>query len=203
MEFENIPPSPCPHCGADMAVFTSPLIEGYTEAPVSHWRCGCGLTLPVINGHPAPAQFDSQGHVHLSPGATRCRCQNGAPGFDFRDRGDGRPGWECAACAFPLSLAVLLAAGDAQRAQGLKGDPFDPWSEGRAADPAAAAKRAEREKAEAASEHVCPACKKRKLIRRPTKKDPSKFWWGCAGFPSCDASFFDDAGSPGKRMTKK
>ena len=47
------------------------------------------------------------------------------------------------------------------------------------------------------SNHQCPKCKKGFLIRRPSKKDPKKFWWGCSEYRNgCDFMAFDDNGKP-------
>ena len=65
-------------------------------------------------------------------------------------------------------------------------------------DPSKAARQAERAALEAASQHKCPVCKSRKLLRRESTKKPGVFWWGCAGYPACSAKFSDDGGKPGK-----
>lgn len=44
-------------------------------------------------------------------------------------------------------------------------------------------------------QHKCPRCEKA-LIRRPSKKDPKIFWWGCSGYPKCDFTAFDNNGLP-------
>lgn len=44
-------------------------------------------------------------------------------------------------------------------------------------------------------EHKCPQCEKG-LIRRPSKNDKKKFWWGCSGFPKCKYTTFDTNGKP-------
>lgn len=44
-------------------------------------------------------------------------------------------------------------------------------------------------------EHKCPQCGKG-LIRRPSKSDKKKFWWGCSGFPKCKYTTFDSNGKP-------
>ena len=51
------------------------------------------------------------------------------------------------------------------------------------------------EKAEVSSEHVCPQCGKG-LVRRPSKKDKKRFWWGCSGYPQCTFTAFDNHGKP-------
>lgn len=49
----------------------------------------------------------------------------------------------------------------------------------------------------------CPVCKEGVLIRRPTAKNPNKFWWGCSRYPACNARFFDDKGAPQLEVKEK
>ncbi len=49
--------------------------------------------------------------------------------------------------------------------------------------------------AKVSDEHKCPNCDSG-LVRRPSKKDKKKFWWGCSGFPKCSYTTFDDNGKP-------
>ncbi len=50
-------------------------------------------------------------------------------------------------------------------------------------------------KAPVSSEHKCPQCDSG-LVRRPSKKDKKKFWWGCSGYPKCSYTTFDNNGKP-------
>ncbi len=45
------------------------------------------------------------------------------------------------------------------------------------------------------TDHECPSCQKA-LIRRPSKKDKNKFWYGCSGFPECKNTFLEVNGKP-------
>jgi len=60
-------------------------------------------------------------------------------------------------------------------------------------------------KIEGAQERVeCPTCKKGNLIRRPSKKNKEKFWWGCSDYKKgCEATFFDNEGKPIFDVKKK
>ena len=54
---------------------------------------------------------------------------------------------------------------------------------------------ARREPPQPSSEHRCEDCEK-PLVRRPTKQDKTKFWWGCTGFPACKRTYRDEGGKP-------
>lgn len=43
---------------------------------------------------------------------------------------------------------------------------------------------------------TCPKCNNGVLVRKPSKKDPKRFWWGCSCYPACDAVYFDNNGEP-------
>ncbi|OCS21933.1 hypothetical protein CFVI97532_06960 [Campylobacter fetus subsp. venerealis cfvi97/532] len=46
-------------------------------------------------------------------------------------------------------------------------------------------------------EYECPSCKKGKLIRRPNKNDPKKFWYGCSDWKDgCKFTCFEKDGKP-------
>jgi len=45
------------------------------------------------------------------------------------------------------------------------------------------------------TEHKCKSCGKG-LVRRPSAKDKTKFWWSCSGYPTCTQTYFDQNGAP-------
>lgn len=49
----------------------------------------------------------------------------------------------------------------------------------------------------------CPKCKKGKLIKRPSKKDSTKFWYGCSEWKNgCNFSCFEKDGQPNFESSK-
>lgn len=48
-------------------------------------------------------------------------------------------------------------------------------------------------KSETASRHDCPTCQSNKLVKRKGKKG---FFWGCSGYPTCRAIFWDNNNRP-------
>ena len=42
---------------------------------------------------------------------------------------------------------------------------------------------------------TCPLCQKSRLVRRQSKKTKRHFW-GCAGYPDCQGTYFDNDGQP-------
>ncbi|CAD7289497.1 DNA topoisomerase 3 [Campylobacter majalis] len=47
------------------------------------------------------------------------------------------------------------------------------------------------------TEYECPSCKKGRLIRRPSKNDPTKFWYGCSEWKDgCKFTCFESNGKP-------